>query len=317
MGHLFQKASLMLLKKVRTHLTHHLWHNYKNTSSHAHILESALQQRDEHPILDHYAIIDLPSIHTGIPTLSQIFSMIGYCHQGSGYLPEKQNDFIWMSEADAHDNDVREVLPQVVLADFRLAELPQNIRSIIEKYTRHSHGNTLLTIKKFAEKTKQGDQHAAQKLTQILNIYLTTRDWPLPTKAEINTVSEVNELLAWTLLFGRRPNHFTISAHLLNDFNSLEEFNTFVTDQLDLRLNSSGGIIKGSESMGIKQSSTLGLNIKVPVADGHIEVPESFIEFVWRYQNEANQGSKWHHYFTGFIANNANHVIESLYKERS
>ena len=68
-------------------------------------------------------------------------------------------------------------------------------------------------------------------------------------------------------------------------------------------LNTTGGIIKGDADMGIKQSSTLGEKIKAPVADGMIEAPDNFVEFVWRYHNsDANTGTKWQDYFTGFIA---------------
>lgn len=306
----------MLLKQVRIDLNELLWRHYKTQSPHAQLLEGELIRRGETPVLDHYAIITAPSIYCSMESLAEIFASIGYCLQGRDYLPEKQNDFLWMAEEDAQTNAACDVLPQVVLADFRLHELPESTQTILKKYRHHGNPNAISHIKKLAEQVKKGDAEAATTLTTTLATYLTQRDWPLPSKEDLLKISESNELLAWTLLFGRCPNHFTISVHLLKGFKSLEDFNQFMINDLKLPLNSTGGVIKGSPSIGIEQSSTLGAKITTQTIDELIEIANSFIEFVWRYPKNANQpGTQWHDYFTGFIANNANKVIESLYKD--
>ncbi len=305
----------MLLKQVRIDLNELLWRHYKTQSPHARLLEAELIQRGETAALDHYAIITAPSIYCSMESLAEIFTSIGYCLQGRDYLPEKQNDFLWMTEEDAFGNNAHNVLPQVVLADFRLHELPESTQTILKKYMHHGDPNAIEAIKKLAMQAKHGDAEAAAKLTTTLATYLTQRDWPLPSKEDLLKISESNELLAWTLLFGRCPNHFTISVHLLKGFKSLESFNQFITNDLKLPLNSTGGVIKGNKSMGIEQSSTLGAKITTQTIDELIEIANSFIEFVWRFpQNENPKATQWNDYFTGFIANNANKVIESLYK---
>ena len=75
------------------------------------------------------------------------------------------------------------------------------------------------------------------------------------------------------------------------------------------------GKIKGNASIGIEQGSTDGLRQIVKLADGQIEIPTGFVEFVWRYPKHPSQPKPalWNDFFTGFIAQHANNVIESLY----
>jgi hypothetical protein len=152
-------------------------------------------------------------------------------------------------------------------------------------------------------------------LHHFLQSYFQGREWQAPTVKDYLQVKEFNELLAWVLIFGRRPNHFTFSIHLLNDFLNLEKFNLFIEEQVKLSLSPEGGIIKGNKQAGIEQSSTVGWTQTVELADGFISIPTGFVEFVWRYPRDATQQPMlWNDFFTGFVADHANHVIESLYE---
>jgi broad-specificity NMP kinase len=312
---------MAFLKEIRTQITNNLWRLYKTYTPDAYLIEKSLEKQGKTIILDHFAIIDLPSIHSGISMLSTIFSHIGYRLEGQGYLPEKQNDFIWMAEVDALELEATQALPQVVLADFRLDELPPKIKKIIKIYTQQINDDSILTkIKALIKKINAGDTSASNSLINLITNHLTKRDWPTPSLEHFREVSEVNELLAWTLAFGRCPNHFTIAAHLLPKINSLTEFNKFISAELNLPLNQTGGEIKGTAKMGIEQSSTIGAQIKLNLHHQSIDITGPFMEFVWRHPIEYSKNttpSKWKDYFTGFIAGNANKVIESLYKENT
>ena len=307
-----------MLKRIRHALIQHLWETYRHSSSQAERIERALQQKGvDKLILDHFAIIDLPGPHTGIQPLSQLFSAIGYVAQGNDYLAEKQNDFLWLTESDSFDLPAKEVLPQVVVADFRLNEMPLEIRRIIEKYSHQAKPFPKATFEKLAH-SASNDHDAAEKLINLITHYLTGRDWPLPTTMEFRAVQAFNELLAWVLVFGRKPNHFTLSIHLLDHFNDLADFHHFIENEVHLPLNREGSVIKGGKSAGISQGSTVGLPRLVPLSDGHIELSEDFVEFVWRYPHplfcpQTASPLLWKDYFTGFIAQHANRVIESLY----
>ncbi len=301
-----------MLKQLRQNFIQCLWENYRTASVDMQPITAALQRRKIDDIkLDHFAVIDLPGPHSGIPVLKKIFSALGYIERGKDYLAEKQNDFLWMCEEDSPQLPASQVLPQVVVADFRLDEMPPEVRAIIAKYSAMTQPAVADEIEQLAA---QGDHHAAEQLLPRLLNYFSGRDWPLPTKKEFFTVQQFNELLAWVLIFGRKPNHFTLSVHLLEQFKHLDEFHDFIMDEAQLKLNDEGGVVKGGKEMGIAQGSTVGITQTVMLADGEIQLPNGFVEFVWRYPRDDKQNPVlWNDYFTGFIARHADRVIESLY----
>jgi hypothetical protein len=297
-----------MLQALRQELIKQLFIAYKKTTPDMLQIEMALQQRGiEQLILDHFALIDLPSVHSGISQLQNIFSTLGYVERGKGYLQSKQNDFLWMCEATSEVQLATDTLAQVVVADFRLDEMPIEIKKIIEKYTQHPQPFAFSELKKYLKRDAK-----SQCIDLILN-YLFHYDWPKPTIQEFYTVSEFNELLAWVLVFGRRPNHFTLSTHLLRHFESLDDFHQFIERDVNLILNQEGGAIKGGKEIGIAQGSTQGILQKIQLKDGEITIPTGFVEFVWRYPIK-NNPLKWSDYFTGFIPQHADRVIESLYQ---
>ena len=278
-----------------------LFNTWCSSSPDAAIIKTALLKKNiEMNNLDHFAIIDLPGPYSGIPVLREIFSDLGYEERGKDYLADKQNDFLWMAEKDCFNQPAKNVLPQVVVADFRLDEMPGEIRKIIYHYSCQTSPTAVSEIKKFGY----------QRILQ----YFSGRDWPLPAIKEFSLVREFNELLAWVLVFGRRPNHFTLSIHLMDAFADLESFHAFVLNETKLLLNQEGGVIKGGIKAGMAQGSTVGISQKVQLSDGEIYIPTGFVEFVFRYPlDPLNHQGLWGDYFTDFIARHADRVIESLY----
>lgn len=302
-----------MLKSIRGKLIASLWQHYQNHSLQTQKLLKAFQQQAIFNYqLDHFAIIDLPSPHSGISCLSQLFSSIGYLTQGRDYLSDKQNDFLWMTEVDSFNQSAVAVLPQVVVADFRLDELPIEIKKVIKKYADQIPPSPLPEIQKQVGRAYLGEKEAADHILKYLSHDFFKRDWPLPTVKEFLTVKEANELLAWVLIFGRKPNHFGFSIHLLKEhFASLEKFLDFIEHTVHLPLT---GKIKGGEKMGIAQGATQGETQTLLLADDKVTLSTDFLEFVWRYPKEAGATpGKWQDYFTGFIPQNADKVIESLY----
>jgi hypothetical protein len=304
----------MTLKQIRQLIVKNLWENYRNTSSQARLIEQKLANKGIFPLyFDHFAMIDLPGPHTGIPYLSELFMLLGYTKRGQGYLPDRQNDFVWMAEIDSTNRLAHQVLPQIVVADFRLQELPYPVKKIIEKYAMHASPPPLHFIHTLTQQIGENDHNAASTLIHSICHYLTNRDWPLPTLAEFMTVWEFNQLLAWVLVFGRKPNHFTLSIHLLSAFADLETFHQFIEQELQITLNQTGGVIKGGRSAGMAQSATDGELEPIHLSDGCAELPTGFVEFVWRYAHPTSQNPiLWDDFFTGFITHHATHVIQSL-----
>jgi hypothetical protein len=137
----------------------------------------------------------------------------------------------------------------------------------------------------------------------------------MPTADEFQTVRTVNELLAWVLLFGHQPNHFAIAVHHCPAFENLAHFHRQLETECQLALNEEGGKIKGSKERGIEQGSTCGIKQEVRLEGGGVVLPAGFAEFVWRHPciPPTTPPRIWSDYFTGFIASQANYVIESLY----
>lgn len=305
-----------MLKQIQQMIIQKLWEIYRAASSDVRAIEIALKKKGiRHNILDHFAVIDLPGPHTGISQLSRVFSLIGYSERGKSYLADKQNDFLWMAETHCMQLPALNVLPQVVVADFRLDEMPFEVRTIIQKYSAQATPFPFQHVQTLSQRVASGDTQAATSCLETILKYFSGRDWPLPSKKEFYTVQNFNELLAWVLVFGRRPNHFTLSIHLLEYFTSLSDFLYFIENELSLSLNREGGAIKGGESVGIAQGSTTGTLQNVILSDGEIQLPTGFIEFVWRYPHHLSNKKPilWDDYFTGFIPQHADLVIESLY----
>lgn len=265
--------------------------------------------------LDHFAIIDLPGTNSGISQLKHLFTLLGFQEKGGGYLAEKQNDFIWLHEENCENKIAIDVLPQIVLADFRLHELPLTVQTIIKKYTQHITPLPLFEIEKLCDAVKNGDKTAQSKLISTILNLLNGRAWPTPCIEDYEIVKATNELLSWVLIFGRQANHFGLSIHLMTEFNNLKEFNDFIKNKLAIQFNNRELEIKGHKQLGIEQSSTTDHFIKVTLEDGDIEIPSPFMEFVWRFPKIPNTPAiLWKDYYTDFYAPNANRVIESVYK---
>jgi len=288
-------------------IVQHLFASYCDTSPDMQMISTALRQKGiENLVLDHFAVIDLPGPHSGIPVLCEIFSGLGYEERGRDYLREKQNDFLWMAKAGCQMLAAEDALPQVVAADFRLDEMPPEISNIIYHYSSQASSTAAAEIRTLMQR--------GLPCTDRILQYFAGRDWPLPRVKEFQMVQEFNELLAWVLIFGRRPNHFSLSIHLLEQFADLADFHHFVEHETKLTLNEEGGKIKGGIKAGIAQGSTMGISQQIQLADGEVQLPTGFAEFVYRYPlclNKPHQG-RWGDYFTGFIARHADRVIESL-----
>ncbi len=293
--------------RVCQHTIQSLWDSYEKSIPYIGQLFN-----DHSYTLDHFAIIDLPSHSSGIPHLKKIFGELGFLQKGSGYLPDKQNDFLWMAFKGVEKQKAECSTPQTVIADFRLDELSSTTRRVIHKYTSTIKAFDYTGFAQLAKDARHGNKTAEDHLAAAAAQELWSRPWSLPTTKDYLLVKEENQLLAWVLLHGRKVNHFGISIHLNNRYTSLESFNKDIIGSKFVKLNNFAGEVKGNREGGIEQSSTLGREELTPTADGEVLANNSFIEFVWRFPLNDNP-LYWGDYYNGFIPKNANNVIESIY----
>jgi hypothetical protein len=287
--------------EARKKVVSQLWKRYLNDIIYLDELKLS------HLVPDHLAIIELGYGNSSRQQLFSLLTNIGFIKNGEDYLPEKHNDFLWMADALYEEADKDEIIPQIVLADFRFNEFSKPVKDIINKCAANQlpyNHNELIAALESKNSTKIADF--------IIRELLKGRSWPQLNAKEYACVLEENELLAWVLLNGRKVNHFGIDIQLSSNATSLRNFLEQMPQSMKGMLNSADDLIKGSADMGIEQASTLGKILQIELADRTIETRDSFIEFVWRYPLIDNPSKKGD-YFTGFQAGNANKVIESLY----
>lgn len=303
-----------MLNRVKKYVFNQLWQNYRTDINELLLIQDHFKEYfKEKLILDHFALIDLPGPYTGMDTLSCLFSYLGYSVRGQDYLAEKQNNFRWLSEKICPETLAIDASPQIVVADFRREALAPPVVAIIDYYVSFTQALDIEQLKFLHHRTLLQDEVAAEELSTLILTYLQSRDWPLPTVKEYQIVKSHNELLAWVLIMGRQVNHFAWSIHLSKCFSELKQFNQFLNSTLNISLNKKGGLIKGNSNKGIEQSATQPATKSIKLADGIIDLSGRFIEFVWRYPKKTGENRFWHDYFTGFVADNANRVVESLY----
>ena len=307
----------MPLKALRETFIKALWNRYSQATQTVQTLSSALLALNASlPPLDHFAVIDLPSAQSGIPVLRQLFERLEFEYRGCGYLADKHNGFEWLRSKKVSLELATNALPQVVIADFCLDELPHPVADIIKKYANQTKPFPFKQFDEHLHKFKQGETGETHHLLTMLLTYFSDRDWPMPTCAEIREIKAVNELLAWVLVFGRRPNHFTFAMHLSNSFSSFEKCLEWVEHEINIPLNKQGGRIKGLPKDGIQQASTQDVPQTLNLSDGVITLAAPFVEFVWRYPIVAHEPLLFSDYFSDFIPQNADMVVESLYDNR-
>ncbi|MFZ0218816.1 MAG: DUF1338 domain-containing protein [Candidatus Aquirickettsiella sp.] len=303
-----------MLNRVKKYVFSQLWETYSTHITELPIIQNhMLKHFQEELILDHFALIDLPGPYTGMDTLTRLFSYLGYRIRGQGYLAEKQNNFRWLCEEIHPDILAVEVSPQIVVADFRREGLAPKVLKIIDYYAGFAEPLDSEPLKFLHCCTLQHDEDAARELSRFILHYLQSRHWPLPTVEDYEIVKNHNELLAWALVMGPQVNHFAWAMHLSKSFSQLKSVNEFLSATLNIPLNNKGGLIKGNIDIGIEQSATQPAIKSIKLADGVIELPDRFIEFIWRHPKKTGENKLWHDYFTGFVADNANRVVESLY----
>lgn len=297
------------LAKLRKDLIEQLWIEYLLDIKH---FDDIFPQT--RPLLDHFAIIDIGVSNSNIPTMQKIFESLGFETAGSGYLPQKFNDFIWMREPDFTELNIQSSLPQVVLADFRVNQLSITNQQIIKKYTSNIACFDFTIFKNRLNRLIAGDTSQHLKICSMVFNYLNNRPWKALEIADYLSVKEENELIAWVLLMGRKINHFGIQISAMHDYTDLTSFLEYFKNSNFAKVNNLNGEIKGSNREGIAQASSLGERIEAPLRDGKMPVNNSFIEFVWRYPKNKNQTPMINsQQYLDFFAGNANYVIESLY----
>jgi hypothetical protein len=222
---------------------------------------------------DHVAFRTYSHPKIGLKEFSKVFTANGYVSKGEYHFKAKK---LYAQHFEHSDEN----LPKVFISEL-----------LTEKMSEP-------TQKKISNLIEQMDF----SITSKEDFCVSGRPWDVSHK-DYTTLLEESEYAAWMSAFGFRVNHFTVLVNRLEKFKDLANVNEAIK-KAGFRLNTSGGEIKGTESIGLMQSSTLAEPVSVTFNDGTFSIPGCYYEFAQRYPVDGKL-------YQGFVEQSADKIFES------
>lgn len=254
-----------------------LWEHYITLCPSALKIHDLLKSKGD-LINDHIAFRTLDDDRINRDVLASHFEAMGYTKKGHYHFEEKKLDAIHLEHPDP-------LVPKVFISELLSSEFSEKLQSVlkgmVEEIPDEWYGNKDLIF--------QGSL------------------WGIPSYQVYEQLRVESEYAAWFYVYGFCANHFTVYVNYLKAFEGLADLNDFLVSN-GFSMNSSGGIIKGSPSVFLEQSSILADSVKVDFKEGTYKIPGCYYEFAFRYK----QGDK---VFNGFVAQSADKIFESTDKK--
>lgn len=255
-----------------------MWHDYCAINPQAQQIHTALVNKGENVHNDHIALRTFNHPRLGIKSLAQHFEKYGYTDGGEYFFSEKK------LYAKHFENKKNPLMPKIFISELELEKMSPFVQSTLNGVV---------------------EQIPNAKISDETFVY-SGKTWEADFETYEKLAAE-SEYASWVYVWGHRPNHFTVSVNALKSFEGLPEINSFVTG-LGYKLNTSGGVIKGTPAELLEQSSTMANTINVKFTDGEHQIPGCYYEFAKRYKMSNGE------YYQGFIAKSADKIFESTNK---
>lgn len=251
-----------------------LWQDYSAITPQAKIIQQAFSQHNTQLINDHVAFrtFDIPVMD--IASLEKYLFDFDYQLLDNYHFPDKHLSACAYIHPDPN-------IAKVFLSQLHIDQLTEQSQQII------SH--------KLSTRAPLPDD---------ASIFYSGRCWGLPDWDEYQILRSESEYAAWLLTLGFHANHFTLDMSSLSQITNWQDLFSFM-NQLGIKMNSEGGLIKGDPSVYLEQASTLADEITLKFDQGSKTVKTCFYEFAKRFP-QAN-GSL----YQGFVTNNANQIFSS------
>jgi hypothetical protein len=299
---------------IRKAVLKELWNDYYTKVPFASIVEKDLKKRNELWIEDHIAFRTLPGEHSGSHVLSRLFELIGYKKEDVYRFEDKSLDAFWLSPSDA-GADSKDASAKIFVSELDLSGFDQEFKDIIERYTGQVKSSPLVKLEKLFADFNGGKYELANEIVSIYIDYFTKETpWSAPKLSDYHKLKTISEYASWTLLFGPKINHFTVCVHLLREFKDITVLGKHIEDNLGIKMNKAGGLVKGRPEIFLEQISTMAVELDYTFADANETVKYGFVEFAKRYTLEnQNDDGMYDSYFQGFVVANANKIFESTF----
>ena len=250
---------------------------------------------------DHVAFRTLGVPHLGLASFEKIFLHYGYTKMDPYHFAKKKLDAFWY--APPHPK-----YPRIFISELRVNDLSDAAQAIIKKFTNPISSDPV-------------DALDLNDVSQVGNFFHQPL-WNLPSLAEYERLAEESEYAAWVIYNRYYLNHYTISVHELEEYNTLEKFNAFL-EGIGVRLNTAGGKIKVSPDGLLRQSSSVAEMLPATFSCGTTQdIPGSYVEFAERlplaeYQHLPAKELTRKHRREGFEAGNADKIFESTFRAQT
>lgn len=251
-----------------------MWKDYVDLNPAAGRIHALLTSRKEDVLNDHIALRTYNHPRLGISQLAKVFEDFGYSAKGEYHFKEKK---LYAKHWEHEDLS----LPKIFISELLLEQMSpatqKTVAALVDQVTDSQLNDPFFSV--------------------------SGRPWKL-SHATYLSLAEESEYASWLAAVGFRPNHFTVNVNALKSFSNLVELNDFLTAQ-GVRLNSSGGLIKGTPGECLEQSSTMAEKVSIDFTDGSFQIPGCYYEFARRYPLANGK------LYQGFIAASADKIFES------
>lgn len=260
--------------KTLPSLLEKMWKDYVEINPLAQKIYDMFAQEGEAVLNDHIALrtFNLPRVNVDV--LVKPFLESGYVYKGDYHFTEKK---LYAKHYEHPDTN----LPKIFISQLLIENFSPALQA---------------TVKSLVDQIPAGQEYN-------FDFVSGGRPWKVTTQNYQELLKE-SDYAAWVAAFGYRPNHFTVFINALKKYSDILVLNDFLKNN-GVKLNSSGGEVKGSKEVCLEQSSTLANNIEVTFADGKLMIPACYYEFAKRYP--MNDGKL----YQGFVAASADKIFES------
>lgn len=258
---------------------HTLWQNYTAVTPQAERIFNAIAAVNGSVVNDHVAFRTLNNACYDLAYLATVAESLGYKAFDEYHFDTKKLKAI----AFIHEDERQ---PKLFISELLVNRLSDHAQTLLKPLVESIPSDHLLKEQ----------------------IFYAGTVWPAIFWEDYQALARESEYAAWFSVMGFRANHFTVSINHLTRMASLDEIIDAV-QSLGLRMNESGGLIKGNARIGLQQASTLADEMPFEFAGGDTHtIKTCYYEFALRYPMADGN------LYQGFVADSADKIFESTHR---
>lgn len=250
-----------------------MWRDYTSLNPKVIEVENVFKARGEKLVNDHVAFRTFNTRELGLDTFKSYFLKNGYEVKGEYHFKVKK---LYAQHLEHSSGQY----PKVFISELLTEQLSPAAQKIIKSLV----------------------SQVSKNYSQQDHFCISGRPWTVSHSQYLELLKE-SEYAAWMSAFGFRVNHFTVLINKLKTLKTVTDVNSALKEK-GFYLNSSGGEIKGSEAVGLMQSSTLAADVPVDFSDGKKLIPGCYYEFAQRFPVNGSL-------YNGFVEQSADKIFES------